>query len=193
MSTRSILSSSITVVVTAAAMLTACDGSLRREPAPEAKLQIVRVDSAHNRLWVLDHEALAIHDNTNGRRLSRIVLPEWILVGSEYGCPPDLAVDSSGAAFVSSNAVPVIWRIDPQRYEVTRIELALDSDTDKDVGFTGLSFAGDGTLLAAGAMASSLWQIDTSAASARKLASYPSLRAACYPATNAVIAASRPR
>jgi hypothetical protein len=177
MSTRFRLANSIAVAVMAAAMLCACDNSVR--PAgPDAKLQIVRVDSAQNRLWVLDRDAVVVHDNTNGRRLRRIVLPEWILVGNQYSCPPDLALDTSGAAFVSSNVMPVIWRIDPRSYEVTRIELALDSDNDKDVGFTALSFGRDGTLLAASAMSRSLWQIDTKAASARKIAS-PSLSAVC--------------
>jgi len=182
-------------------MLSACDGSLRRERPAAAKLEVVRADPARNRLWVLDLEVISVYDNTNGRRLRRIVLPEWIVLPKQYSCLPDLALDSSGTAFVSSNALPVLWRIDPQRYEVTRIELALDTDTDKDVGFTGLSFAGDGTILAAGAMASALWQIDTSAASARKIASYPSVARGCDPATlvragqdqtRSVIAASQP-
>ena len=177
------LSIQAAVAVIAAAMLSACDGSLRRERPPAAKLEVVRADPARNRLWVLDLEVISVYDNTNGRRLRRIVLPEWIVLPKQYSCLPDLALDSSGTAFVSSNVLPVLWRIDPQRYEVTRIELALDTDTDKDVGFTGLSFAGDGTLLAAGAMAAALWQIDTSAASARKVASYPSVARGCDPAT----------
>src|SRR6266851_4432533 len=159
------LSIHVAVAVIAAAMLSACDGSLRREGPAAAKLEVVRADPARNRLWVLDHEVISVYDNTNGRRLRRIVLPEWIVLPKHYSCLPDLALDSSGTAFVSSNVLPVLWRI----------ELVLDTDTDKDVGFTGLSFAGDGTLLAAGAMAAALWQIDTSAASARKIASYPSV------------------
>src|SRR5205823_4450651 len=81
-----------------------------------------------------------------------------------------------------------------------KLEVVRDTDNGKDVGFTGLSFAGDGTLLAAGAMAAALWQIDTSAASARKIASYPSVARGCDPATlvragqdQTVIAASRPK
>jgi len=197
------LSIHVAVAVIAAAMLSACDrSSLQRERPAAAKLEVVRADPARNRLWVLDLEVISVYDNTNGRRLRRIVLPEWIVLPKKYSCLPDLALDSSGTAFVSSNVLPVLWRIDPQRYEVTRIELALDTDTDKDVGFTGLSFAGDGTLLAAGAMAAALWQIDTSAASARKIASYPSVASGCDPAmlvragqdpTRSVIAASQPK
>jgi len=191
-------------VVLAAALLPACDGSVRREgQAPaEAKLQVLRTDAGRNRLWVLEREAISLHDNTSGRRLRRIVLPDWIFVGKQYSCPPGLALDADGAAFVTSNVLPVLWRIDPKRFELTRVDLTLDADTDKDVGFSGLAFAEDGTLLAAGAMVGSLWRIDTGAASARKVASYPSLRDACDPATllrasqeqtNSVTVASRPR
>jgi len=196
------LSIHVAVAVIAAAMLSACDDSLQRERSTATKLEVVRADPARNRLWVLDLEVISVYDNTNGRRLRRIVLPEWMVLPKNYSCLPDLALDSSGTAFVSSNVLPVLWRIEPQRYEVTRIELALDTDTDKDVGFTGLSFAGDGTLLAAGAMAAALWQIDTSAASARKIASYPSVPGGCDPATlvragqdqtRSVIAASQPK
>jgi hypothetical protein len=209
MSTQSTVASKFSsfqriAVVLAAVMLPACDGSLRREgQAPAgARLQILRTDLERNRLWVLEREAISLHDNTSGRRLRRIVLPDWIFVGKQYSCPPGLALDADGAAFVTSNVLPALWRIDPKRFEVTRLELALDSDTDKDVGFSGLAFAEDGTLLAAGSIAGSLWRIDTGAASARKIASYPSLRDACDPATllrasqeqtNSVSVASRPR
>ena len=196
------LSIHVAVAVIAAAILSACNDSAQRERPTAAKLEVVRVDPARNRLWVLDLEVISVYDNTNGRRLRRIVLPEWIVLPQRYSCLPDLALDSAGTAFVSSNVLPVLWRIDPQRYEVTRIELALDTDNDKDVGFTGLSFTGDGTLLAAGAMAAALWQIDPSAASARKIASYPSVASGCDPAmlvragqdpTRSVIAASQPK
>jgi hypothetical protein len=176
------LSKSLPVAVMAAVMLCACDGSLRGEGRAEATLRVVRTDAARNRLWVLEREALTVYDNTNGRQLRRMVLPEWVLLGARYSCPPDLALDSSGAAFVSSNVLPVLWRVGPQRFEITRIELALDADADKDVGFTGLSFAGDGTLLAAGTTFGSLWHLDPRTASARKIASYPGLVSACDPA-----------
>jgi len=193
------LSIHVAVAVIAAAMLPACNNSLQRERPTAAKLEVVRADPARNRLWVLDLEVISVYDNTNGRRLRRIVLPEWMVLPKKYSCLPDLALDSSGTAYVSSNVLPVLWRIDPHGYEVARIELVLDTDNDKDVGFTGLSFAGDGTLLAAGAMAAALWQIDTSAASAMKIASYPSVARGCDPAalvragqdqTRSVIAAS---
>ena len=132
-------------------LLSACDGSVRREgpPAP-AWLHVVRADAERNRLWVLEPEALSLHDNISGRRLRRIALTEPFFVGEDQACAPDIAWDAAGTVFVSSNVLPVLWRIDPQGFEITRIELELGADGDKDVGFTGLSFAEGGVLIAAG-------------------------------------------
>ena len=173
----------VTTIVMTAAMLWACDGSVRREGPAVVDFQIVRADAERNRLWVLEPDAVTLYDITNARRLRSIVLPELILVGAnERVCPPDIAVDAGGTVFISSNAVPVVWRIDPVRFEVTRTELALDAETDKDVGFTGLSFAADGVLLAAGSTFGSLWRIDLRQARASKVASYPSASVPCNPA-----------
>jgi hypothetical protein len=162
--------------------LSACDGSVRRQGVPETKLQVVRADAERNRLWVLEPEALSLYDNTNGRRLRRLALPLPFFVGEEHACAPDIAWDSAGTVFVSSNVLPVLWRVDPQRFEVTRIEIELGADGDKDVGFTGLSFAADDVLIAAGTTYASLWRIDLRTGGASKVASYPLTTRACDPA-----------
>ena len=192
MSTRFKLSQSMAVAAMAAVTLYACDTTPQREDQAEPTLRVVRTDAARNRLWVLEREALTLYDNTNGRQLRRMVLPEWVLLGARYSCPPDMALDSSGAVFVSSNVLPVLWRVGPQRFEITRIELALDADADKDVGFTGLSLAGDGTFLAAGTTFGSLWHLDPRTASARKIASYPALASVCDPAALLRASPSKP-
>lgn len=183
----------LTAAVLAAStfILGACDGSVRREGVSQGKLEIVRADAQRNRLWVLDPEALTLYDNLNGRRLRRLALPEPFLVGDEHACPPDIALDAAGTVFVSSNVLPVLWRIDPQGFEITRIELALNADTDKDFGFTGLSFAGDDTLIAAASTFASLWRIDIRTVSATKIASFPAATRACDPA--ALLQAGRER
>ncbi len=180
MSTRSKLFNTAAALA-ASILLAACDGSVRREGPPKAELQVLRADAAGNRLWVLDQDALTVYDNTNGRRLRRVILPDWVLAGPRDSCPPGLALDASGAAFVSSNVLPVLWRVDPQRFQVTQIALELDADADKDVGFTSLSFSEDGALIAAGATFGSAWRIDVGAGRASKVASYPS-PGACDPA-----------
>lgn len=165
----------------AAALLTACDGSVRREGPPVAELHVQRVDAARNRLWVLEQDAVTVYDSTNGRRLRRLILPDWVLAGPRDSCPPSLALDASGAAFISSNVVPVLWRVDPQRFQISQIPLVLTADADKDVGFTGLAFSADGTLHAAGATIASMWRIDVGAGRASKVASHGSA-SACNPA-----------
>ena len=174
MSTRSKLFTT-GAALAASIMLCACDGSVRREGPVEPLLRITRTDAERNRLWALDEKALTLYDKLNRRLLRRVILPEWVLAGEAHACAPDVVLDAAGAVFVSSNVVPVLWRVDPQSFEVTRIALTLDSDRDKDVGFTGLSFAGDGTLIATGATFPSQWRIDIGAARASKVASSASL------------------
>ena len=173
------------VVVFAAAMLAACDSDpLGARASPqEDKEQVLRIreDPERNRLWLLDHDAVSLYHNKSGKLLQRIVLPGWTYVGKEFGCPPDLALDPSGAVFVTSNVLPVLWRIDPVQLEVTVLDIALDADQDKDMGFTGLAFAADGIFIAANAIHGTLWQIDLRASSAQKLASYTPARGACEP------------
>ena len=174
------------VAVFAAALLVACDGDplAARASPQEDKQQVLRIreDPERNRLWLLDHDSVSLYDNRSGKLLQRIVLPGWIIVGNEFSCPPDLALDPSGAVFVTSNVLPVLWRVDPVQFEVTLLDIERDADQDKDMGFTGLAFAADGTLLAANATHGTLWQIDLAASSARKVASYAPVRGSCEPA-----------
>lgn len=153
-------------------MLVACDGMPERQSPEGLTFQVLRIreDPERNRLWLLDYEAVSIYDNTSGRLLQRIALPGWVAAGKQYSCPPDLVLDRSGTAFVSSNVLPVIWRIEGERFEVARLELALDADQDKDFGFSSLAFAPDGTLVARSGLGS-VWRIDLRASSAARISS----------------------
>ena len=157
----------ILVIVTT--LLLGCDGSVRREGTQVPLLQVERTDVAGNRVWVLELDGVKVFDRTNRRLLRHVSLADWAAIGPNDGCAPDLVLDPSGAALVSSNVVPVIWRIEPQRFEVKQIFLRLDSDADKDVGFTALAVAQDGTLTASGATFASSWRIDLRTRSARRL------------------------
>jgi sugar lactone lactonase YvrE len=167
--------SQLIAVLVAGVTLAACGN-------PAEDLLRIRADEERNRLWLLDGNAVSLYHNRSGKLVQRIVLPHWTFVGKQYACPPDLTVDAAGAVFVTSNVLPVLWRIDPERFEVTLLELKLDADQDKDVGFTGLAFAEDGTLLAASAVHGSLWRIDVGASTAEKLASSTPVRGVCEPA-----------
>ena len=162
----------LVVAVLAAVLLAAC-------ASPAETIFRIRPDAERNLLWMLDHQGVAIYNNTSGRLVQRIALPGWVVAGRQFGCPPDLALDSSGTAIVSSNVLPVLWRIEPVRFEVDQVALALDADQDKDVGFSGLSFAPDGALVAVASSLGSLWRINLHAASAEKIRSFAPVRGAC--------------
>jgi len=105
-------------------------------------------DAARNRLWVLEADGVYLHEAANKTRFE---LPGWIYATEPYACSPDLAVDAQGAAVVTSNIAPVVWRIEPAKLQVTKHELTLDADADKDVGFTGLASLGQAAYLGVGA------------------------------------------
>jgi hypothetical protein len=179
--------------VLSAAFLAACDSgsadnqrTLERYPETRLEAFSAQVDAARKRLWVLRVDGVYVYDATNRPLIGRLVLPEWIVAGENFNCAPDLALHPSGTAVVSSNAVTVLWQIDPERFEVRQNELALDADRDKDVGFTGLAFV-DGLLFGVDGMHGSLWKIDLAAAKAQKVVLSSPLQGACglasYPNT----------
>jgi len=72
------------------------------------------------------------------------------------------------------------WRVTCARPGSTRHKLALDADTDKDVGFSGLAYAPDqGVFFAVSATYGSLWRIDALLRRAQKIPVSTPLRDAC--------------
>jgi hypothetical protein len=144
-----------------------------------AEPRLVR-DAARNHLWVLQDDAVYLHDATTRVLKKRFELPGWIHVEESYACAPALAVDAQGAAVVSSNIVPVLWRIDPRKSEVSTHELTLDADNDKDVGFSGLTYAPDqGVFFAVSSVYGSLWRIDPLLRRAQKIPLSAPIKDAC--------------
>ncbi len=180
------------------AFLAACDGGPEAKPdggrraleqRSEGRLEALRVqvDVARNRLWVLHGDGVYVYEITTRRQIGRI----GMLVGEPAHCAPDLALDPSGAAIVSSNVRAVLWRLDPERFEARRHELVRDTDRHKIVGFTGLAFA-DGLLFGVDARQGSLWKIDLAAGKAEKLELSSPVRGACGLARHPDAAPGRP-
>ncbi|HET7362815.1 MAG TPA: hypothetical protein VFJ70_04490 [Burkholderiales bacterium] len=160
-----------TIPAIAISALLATASALAGEP-----LRMVQ-DVSRNRVWVLESDALYLHE---GAQKKRFELPGWVYVTDGYACAPDVAVDPQGAAVVTSNVVPVVWRVEPAAAQVTRHELVLDADADKDVGFTGLAYAPDqGVFFAVSAIYGSLWRIDPLLRRAQKVPVSTPLRDAC--------------
>jgi hypothetical protein len=170
--------------VLSSALLAACDSgpadnrrTLERYSSTPQAFR-AQADAAHKRFWALGIDGVYVYDAKSRRLISRLVLPDWIVIGALFNCAPDLALHPSGAAVVSSNAATMLWQIDPVRFEVRQNELTLDADLDKEVGFTGLAFA-DGLLFAVDGTHGSLWKIDLAAAKARKVELSSPLQGAC--------------
>jgi hypothetical protein len=140
-----------------------------------AELRVVH-DAARNRTWVLESDGVYLQE---GGLKKRFALPGWMYVKEAYACAPALAIDAQGAAVVSSNVVSRLWRIDPVASRVTSHDPVLDADADKDVGFTGLTFAADQGVFYASSVHGSLWRIDPQLRRAQKISLSAPLEGAC--------------
>jgi hypothetical protein len=127
----------------------------------------VRVDAARNRLWVLGLDHVYVYDIANKRLIRRIALPGWSV--ASFICPPDMALDRSGAAFISHNVQPRLWQIDADSFQLKEHVIRLLNREGWEIGFGGLAFAPDGTLFGVTALAGSLWWIDIGNARAHQI------------------------
>jgi len=144
-----------------------CDGRAESSSAQEPTRY--RVDAVRHRVWLLSREGVRVDDAAAPVRTT-VSLPEWPQLLRPWGCLPDLALGPSGEAVVTSNVLPTLWRVDPETLAVSVHPLELDSDRDKDVGFSRLVYSSrDAAYFAVGAFDGSVWRIDAQLASARKL------------------------
>ena len=128
----------------------------------------VRVDLQRGRYWVLGDDGVSVYGAADKRLIRKIVLPGWNVAG--FLGLPDMVLDRTGGALISSNIIPMLWRIDPDSFQVTRIGITLQTKENWDVGFTGLAFAADGTLFGVTALTASLWTIKPGEAKATPIA-----------------------
>ena len=120
-----------------------------------------RVDPARHRAWRLSREGVFFHDLATPEKIVAVQLPDWQWAGAPYGCLPDLALGPNGEAVITSDVLPTLWRINPETLAVSVHPLALDADTDKDVGFSGLAYSSEhGAYFAVSHGQGSLWRID---------------------------------
>jgi hypothetical protein len=140
----------------------------------------VKADLARGRRWELGWGAASAYDTASEQLIRRIRLPGASLSGARETCLPDMLLSRSGALIVSSNAQPSLWRISPSRFEVERFDIEVDSDKDKDFGFTGLAWGADEKVLyAVSAAMGTLWRIDLVSAKASKVELSAPIRGAC--------------
>ena len=155
---------SLAAVLIAAVVVAGCDSSA----APRQVKGRYEVDAKRNRAWILTHEGVRMRDAANPQGLA-IPLPGWTWAGPPYGCPPVLVLGPRGEAVVTSDVLPVLWRVDPETLAVTVHRPALDADQDKDAGFSELAYwSRHGAWFAS--RGGALWKIDSQFATAQKMA-----------------------
>jgi len=138
-----------------------------------------RAQSERGRAWIIDANGLFLEEARKPRRA--ITLPEWQWAAEPYACAPDIAIGPRGEAVVTSNVLPVLWRIDPETLAVSVHRVQLDADTDKDVGFSGLVYSErHGAYFAVSELHGSMWRIDPLLRRAQKIALSEPVRGACY-------------
>ena len=118
----------------------------------------IKVDAARNRLWVLGLKHVYVYDIAAKQLIRRLTLPNGSTAG--FVCSPDMALDRSGAAFISSNVESKLWKIDAEDFGIKAQEISLHAAANRDIGFGALTFAPDGALYALTAHEGSLWRID---------------------------------
>jgi hypothetical protein len=168
----------IKIRVLGLAVLTAALSGCNSEAAPEsskADRAAVKIrhqaDEARGRVWVLTRSGVVIFDASASRPIRRVPLPGWVWAGEPYGCLPDLALGPKGEAVVSSDVVPTLWRVDPETFEVSEHALALDADTDKDIGFSELQYSAEqNAYVGVSSFYGSVWRIDPLLGRAQKVA-----------------------
>jgi hypothetical protein len=129
-----------------------------------APIAIVLVSACDSRppshTWQLTREGVVQHKR-GIREPVRVSLPGWLWVGEPYGCGPALAVGPSGEAVVTSDVVPLLWRIDPDTLSVSMHAPELDRRMDNDMGFATLTYSVQhAAFIAISGLDGSRWKID---------------------------------
>jgi hypothetical protein len=137
----------------------------------------IRRDAARNRIWLLGLDNVRVYDGQSKRLIRTIALPSWSV--ARLACDPDMVLDRSGSAIVSSNVQSRLWRVDADSFEVREHPITLQGRERWDVGFAALAIGGDGTLLALTSVSKSLWRIDLVKGSASMTAPEAALLNVC--------------
>lgn len=127
-----------------------------------------RVQADRGRAWFIDADRLVLEEP--GKPPRAIVLTDWQWAVQPYANPPAIAIGPLGEAIVTSNVLPVLWKVDPQTLAVSMHQLELDADHDKDVGFSKLVYsARDEAYFAVSEVQGSTWRIDPLLRRAQKI------------------------
>jgi hypothetical protein len=125
--------------------------------------------AGRDRVWELRRDGVLVIDAAAPAKL--VALDGWQSAAEPYACPSTLALGPEGEAVVTSNVLPILWRIDAKTLAVSVQPLALDADADKDVGFSALAWSSaDKAFLGVSSVDGSLWKIDAHLGRGKKVA-----------------------
>ena len=165
---------STALVAAALVMLSGCEGGTGRQAGMRYQF-----DSSRERVWWLTRDGVLVK-NARAMERTAVPIPGWTWAATPWGCMPDLALGPRGEALVTSNVLPVVWKIDPETLAVTEHPLILDADTDKDVGFSGLTYSSEhDAYFAVSGAHGTLWKIDAQLSRGEKLAPSGPIYNAC--------------
>ena len=117
-------------------------------------------DSARSRIWRLGDRGVYLEAPEQSQAL-HILLPGRFIVDQTITCPSAMTLSQEGAVVVTSNVIPILWRINPDTFVVTSHPLTLTSHADREVGFTGIAFStGHSAYFAVSSVHGTLWRID---------------------------------
>ncbi len=128
-----------------------------------------RTQPERARAWGIDSSGLYMEEAGKPRMAVR--LPGWQWAAMPYASPPDIAIGPRGEVLVTSNVIPVLWRIEPDTLAVSVHSLELDADDDKEVGFSRLVYSrrDDAYIAVSGLQHGTMWRIDSRLSHAQKL------------------------
>jgi hypothetical protein len=181
------------LVAASLAMLAGCEGgagqttsyqSISNVSGRQAGMRF-QLDAGRERLWWLTRDGVVVKDAAAKER-TVVPIPGWTWVGEAWSCMPDLALGPRGEALVTSNILPIVWKIDPETLAVTEHPLVLDADTDKEVGFSGLTYSSEhDAYFAVSGVHGTLWKIDSQLKRGEKIALSGPIHDACRVAIGA--------
>jgi hypothetical protein len=179
---------STALVAGALAMLSGCEGGTgattsyqyggNASAGQQAGMRY-QLDTSRERAWWLTRDGVVVK-NVRAMERTAVPIPGWTWAGEAWSCMPDLALGPRGEALVTSNILPIVWRIDPETLAVTEHPLVLDADTDKDVGFSGLTYSSEhDAYFAVSGAHGTLWKIDAQLSRGEKVVQSGPIYNAC--------------
>jgi len=126
------------------------------------------VDGARSRVYALVRDGVEVRDAGSRSRAAFVALQDWVWVGEEYSCPPGIALAPEGDVLVTSNVIPVVWRIDRRTLTAKAYRLRLEQEQGRDVGFISIRWSRNQGVYVAISNTEERWIVDASLSRARK-------------------------